>query len=143
MASVLDTSGNWDSGDDLRIMEALLLPFSEYALDCTGKCCNQLEDMSPEAVLRVKALLDEYDAASDADSNANLGDSEGKVLVKADVLEWEVINGGVSGTTQEKNKIRAEIARYFSFCSCLGGVLPGGPGMPGYGYYGTSPLIRS
>ena len=67
MASTLDTSGNWESGDDLRIIEALLLPFGAFTLDCVGNCANQLEDMSPEAVLRVKALLDEYEAASDAD----------------------------------------------------------------------------
>ena len=134
----LDTSGHWEVGDDLRLIEALLLPFGSYVLDCVGNCCNQLEDMSPEAVLRVRALLDEYEAADEAESEQNLGDTEGKVLVKADVLEWEVVNGGIAGTTQEKANIRAEIARYFSFCSCLGGVLP--DGMSGYG---STSLIRS
>ena len=137
----LDISGNWEAGDDLRVIEALLLPFGTYVLDCTQNCMNQLEDMSPEAVLRVRALLDEYEAADQAESEQNLGDTEGKVLVKADVLEWEVINGGIAGTTQEKANIRAEIARYFSFCSCLGGALPGGPG--GMMGYGTTSLIRS
>ena len=135
----LDTTGNWDSGDDLRVIECLMLPFGTYVLDCTQNCMKQLETMSPEAVLRVKVLLDEYDAADQAESNQNLGDTEGKVLVKADVLEWEVVGNGVAGTTQEKANIRAEVARYFSFCSCLGSVLPGGHG----GYYGSSPLIRS
>lgn len=135
----LDTTGNWDSGDDLRVIECLMLPFGTYVLDCTQNCMKQLEAMSSEAVLRVKALLDEYDAADQAESNQNLGDTEGKVLVKADVLEWEVVGNGVAGTTQEKANIRAEVARYFSFCSCLGSVLPGGHG----GYYGSSPLIRS
>ena len=137
----LDISGNWEAGDDLRVIEALLLPFGTYVLDCTQSCMNQLEDMSPEAVLRVRALLDEYEAADQAESEQNLGDTEGKVLVKADVLEWEVVNGGIAGTTQEKANIRAEIARYFSFCSCLGGLLPGGPG--GMMGYGTTSLIRS
>ena len=137
----LDISGNWEAGDDLRVIEALLLPFGTYVLDCTQNCMNQLEDMSPEAVLRVRALLDEYEAADQAESEQNLGDTEGKVLVKADVLEWEVVNGGIAGTTQEKANIRAEIARYFSFCSCLGGLLPGGPG--GMMGYGTTSLIRS
>ena len=137
----LDTTGGWVAGDDLRVIEALLLPFGSYTLDCTQNCMNQLEDMSPEAVLRVRALLDEYEAADQAESEQNLGDTEGKVLVKADVLEWEVVNGGIAGTTQEKANVRAEIARYFSFCSCLGGMLPGGPG--GMGGYGTASLIRS
>ena len=134
----LDTTGGWVAGDDLRVIEALMLPFGSYVLDCTQNCMNQLEDMSPEAVLRVRALLDEYEAADQAESGQNLGDTEGKVLVKADVLEWEVVNGGIAGTTQEKAKIRDEIAKYFAFCSCLGGVLPGG-----MGGYGTTSLIRS
>jgi len=139
MASTLDTSGAWEAGDDLRIIEALLLPFGDYVQTCVGRCCNELEDMSPEAVLRVRALLDEYEAADQAESGQNLGDTEGKVLVKADVLEWEVINGGIAGVTQEKAKLRDEIARYFSFCSCLAGYLPGNGG----GGYGTASLIRS
>ena len=140
MASTLDTSGHWESGDDLRLIEALMLPFGEYVLTCTGNCCNQLEDMSPEAVLRVRALLDEYEAADQAETEQNLGDTEGKVLTRADVLEWTVVNGGISGSSQEKASVRDEIARYFAFCSCLGSVLPGGPGSYGYG---TTALYRS
>ncbi len=134
----LDTSGSWVAGDDLRIIECLMLPFGTYVLDCTQNCMNQLQEMSDAAVLRVRALLDEYDAADQAESNQNLGDTEGKVLVKADVLEWEVTGNGVAGTTQEKANVRAEIARYFAFCSCLGSVLPGTGG-----YAGHSSLIRS
>ena len=136
----LDTTGNWVAGDDLRVIEALLLPFGSFTLDCTQNCMNQLEDMSPEAVLRVRALLDEYEAAKSAESTQNLSDTEGKVLVKADVLEWEVINGGVSGSIQEMNRVRYEIAQYFAFCSCLGGMLPGSGASGGYG---SGSLIRS
>ena len=132
----LNTSGSWETGDDLRVIEALLLPFGTYVLDCTQNCMNQLQEMSDPAVLRVRALLDEYEAADSAESTQNLGDTEGKVLVKADVLEWEVKDGGVSGPTQEKANVRDEIARYFAFCSCLAGALPGSNA------YGTS-LIRS
>ena len=70
---------------------------------------------------------------------ANLSDIEGKTLIKADILEWEVTSNGVAGTTQEKANVRAEIARYFAFCSCLGGVLPGN----GSGSAGHTSLIRS
>ncbi len=138
----LDTSGSWVAGDDLRIIECLMLPFGGYVLDCTQNCMNQLQVMSDPAVLRVRVLLDEYEAADQAESSQNLGDTEGKVLVKADVLEWEVTGNGVSGATQEKSNIRAEIARYFAFCSCLGSVLPGYPGGTG-GFAGHSSLIRS
>ena len=142
----LDITGVWEAGDDIRVIEALLIPFGSYTLDCTQKCMNQLEDMSTEAALRVKALLDEYDAADDADSNQNTGDVEGKVLVKADVLEWEVVGGhtGLTGPQKEKNKIRYELWQYFAFCSCLGSLNPNGPGGGGsYGGYGSGQLIRS
>lgn len=136
--AILDVNGNWVAGDDLRVIECLMLPFGEYVLDCTRNCMNQLEAMSSDAVLRVRALLDEYEAADQAESDQNLADTEGKVLVKADVLEWEVTGNGVSGLVQEKGNIRAEVARYFSFCSCLGSILPGTSG-----HYGATTLIRS
>lgn len=139
----LDITGVWSAGDDIRVIECLLLPFGTYVLDCTQKCMNQLEDMSPEAATRVVGLLDEYDAAKQVESNTNIGDTEGKVLVKADVLEWEVVGGAGSptGPQQEMARIRMEVANYFAFCSCLGGSLPGGGA--GGGYFGTSSLIRS
>lgn len=136
----LDTTGNWVAGDDLRVIEALMLPFGTYTLDCTQNCMNQLEDMSPEAVLRVRTLLDEYEAAKQAEKDSNLADTEGKVLVKADVLEWEVTGSGEpSGSQQEMIRAQYEIAQYFAFCSCLGSALPGS----GSGGYGAGSLIRS
>jgi hypothetical protein len=141
----LDTTGNWVAGDDLRVIEALMLPFGTYVLDCCQNCMNQLEDMSPEAVLRVRELLDQYEAADDADTNQNTGDTEGKVLVKADVLEWEVVGGksGMTGPQKEKAKIRYELWNYFAFCSCLGSLNPNGPGGGVLGGYGSARLIRS
>ena len=101
---------------------------------------NQLEDMSPEAVLRVRALLDEYDSAKSADSEQNVGDTEGKVLVKADVLEWEAVNGGISGASQKKARfatrllvISASVLAWAAFSLVALGS---------YGY-GTTALIRS
>lgn len=132
----LDTTGNWVAGDDLRIIEALMLPFGSYTLTCTQNCCNQLEDMSADAVLRVRTLLDEYEAAKLAESTQNLADTEGKTLVKADVLEWERNGAGLpSGAQQEMVRARAEIGKYFAFCSCMGSVGGGG--------YGQAALIRS
>ena len=134
----LDVSGNWEAGDDLRVIEALGLPFGSYTIECTQNCMNQLEDMSPEAVLRVRALLDEYEAAKTAESTQNLSDTEGKTLVKADVLEWERNGAGeVSGPQMEMIRTQQELAQYFAFCSCMGGLQQGG------GYYGMANLVRS
>lgn len=132
----LDVSGNWQAGDDLRIVEALGVPFGSFTLTCIQNCCGQLEDMSPQAVLNVRTLLDEYEAAKTAESTQNLSDTEGKTLVRADVLEWATDPAGTpSGAAVEMQRAQAEIAQYFAFCSCLGGLLGGSS-------YGT-PLIRS
>ena len=132
----LDVSGNWVAGDDLRVIEALMLPFGQYTLTCAQNCMNQLEDLSADAVLNVRTLLDEYEAAKLAQSTTNLADTEGKTLVKADVLEWER-NGTseVSGPQQEMLRTRQELAQYFAFCSCMGSL--------GGGAYGQTALIRS
>ena len=132
----LITTGNWVAGDELRIIEALGVPFGSYALECVADCANQLEVMSPQAVLNVRTLLDEYEAAKSAESTSNLADTEGKTLIKADVLEWQADSPDQpSGSQKEMQRAKSEIAQYFAFCSCLGGVL-------GSGSYGT-PLIRS
>ena len=132
----LDTSGGWVAGDELRIIEALGAPFGSFTLECVSNCANQLEDLSAQAVLNVRALLDEYEAAKSAESTQNLSDTEGKTLIKADVLTWEVDpSGQPSGAQKEMVRARNEIAQYFAFCSCLGGVLSNNS-------YGT-PLIRS
>ena len=136
----LNTDGVWSLGDDLRVIECLLLPFGEYTLDCVGNCMNQLEAISGRAATNVIGLLDEYDVAKAAESASNVGDTEGKTLIKADVLEWEPNGQGVmSGPQTEMNRIRMEVANYFAFCSCLAGYLPGAGG----GGYGMSSLIRS
>ena len=132
----LDTSGGWVAGDELRVIEALGVPFGSYTLTCVSDCCNQLEDISAQAVLNVRAALDEYEAAKAAESTQNLSDSEGKTLIKADVLSWQVDPAGQpSGAVKEMQRAKAEIAQYFAFCSCLGGL-------SGNSSYGT-PLIRS
>lgn len=133
----LDVTGNWVAGDDLRVIEALGLPFGTYTIECTQNCMNQLEGMSPDAVLRVRTLLDEYEAAKTAESTQNLSDTEGKTLVKADVLEWERNGAGqMSGAQQEMIRAKNDLAQYFAFCSCMGGLQSGGT-------YGMTSLIRS
>ena len=123
----LDVTGNWVAGDDLRIIEALGAPFGQYTLTCVQNCCNQLEDLSAQAVLNVRTALDEYEAAKTAESTANLADTEGKTLVKADVLEWEKDSADQpTGAQKEMQRAKAEIAQYFAFCSCLAGFLAGG-----------------
>lgn len=134
--ATLDTTGVYTAGDDYRVIKALDLPFGTYVLDCVAGCMNQLEVMSVPAATDLVALLDAYDVADAAESEQNLEQAGGqKVLIEADVLSWAVINGGVSGATQEKGKIRGEITQTMSFCTCLGNYL-GNQG-------GGTALIRS
>ena len=135
----LDTSGVYRPGDDYKVIKILGLPMGEYTLDCVANCMNQLEDMSPEAAADLVAQIDAWETADQAQTDSNLEYADGqKVLVKADVLEWEVIGGGQSGTSAEKGKIVGNISNLLSFCSCLGGMLPGSSG-----HFGMASLIRS
>lgn len=133
--AVLDTTGLWSAGDDYKVIKALGLSFGTYTQDCTITCMNELQGMSTTAQQDVLDLLVEYDAADTAQSAQNLSNSEGKTLVKADVLEWQVTGGGMTGPQSEKLRVQDELRKIFSFCSCLSGYLGGGA-------YGTA-LIRS
>ena len=134
--ATLDTSGVYTEGDDYRVIKVLDVPFGTYTLDCVAGCMNDLEVMSPTAAADLVALLDSFDAANAVESTTNLEQAGGgKVLVKADVLEWEVVNGGISGAAQEKGKIRTDIAQIMSFCVCLAGYATN--------YAGGTSLVRS
>ena len=122
--AVLDTSGAYSAGDDYRVIKVLGAPFGEYTLDCVAGCMNQLETTSTAAANDLVALLNAWDAANAAQSTQYNSQPDGtKVLTKADVLEWEVVNGGISGLAQEKARAEMEVAQIMSFCSCLSGLM--------------------
>ena len=135
--ATLDTSGVYTAGDDYRVIKVLGLPVGSYTFNCVAGCMNDLEAMSSTAASDLVTLLGDWETADAAQSAENLEQVGGqKVLTKADVLQWTVINGGISGSAAEKGKIQAEVAQIMSFCSCIGGFLNG------YGTTGTC-LIRS
>lgn len=113
--AVLDVSGSWVAGDDVRCLSAMEMAFSEYSLNGLITCMNQLQAISDAMVQQVRVDLDRYEAAKTVEIGANVADSEGKVLVKADVLEWEVAKG-VSGARSEMNDASNAIMRAFGFC---------------------------
>lgn len=120
--ATLNTTGVYSEGDDYRVIKALDLPFGSFTLECVAGCMNDLEVMSTIAATDLVALLDAYDVASAAETAVLLEQAGGaKVLTKADVLEWEVVNGGVSGASQQTRKIVNNITQIMSFCPCLGG----------------------
>lgn len=132
----LNTSNNWVAGDDLRVIEALGVGFGSYTLTCVQNCMNELETIEVTASLNVRALLDRYEAAETALIASDLSDTDGKTLVKADVLEWERNSTAEpSGLQTEMLRARKELQQWFAFCSCLSGFL-------GNNAHNT-PLVRS
>lgn len=135
MAPVLDTTGLWSAGDDYKVIKAMALPFGTYTQDCVVNCMNELQGMSVTAQQDVIDLLADYDAADTAQTTQNLSNAEGKTLVEADVLKWQVTGNGMTGPQSEKLRVQNELTQIFSFCTCLGNYLGGDT-------YGTQ-LIRS
>ncbi len=133
--AVLDTSGLWSDGDDYRIIKALSLPFGTFVQSCMITSMNQLQAMSVTAQQEVLNLLADYDTADAAQTTQNLANTEGKTLVEADVLKWQVTGNGMSGPQAEMLRVKAELSDIFAFSTCLAGYLNNN-------YWGT-PLIRS
>ena len=127
--AVLDTSGLWSAGDDYKVIKALQVPFGEYTQDCTITAMNQLQGYSTAAQQDVLDLLADYDAAEAAQSTQNLSNTEGKVLVEADVLKWQVGNGGLTGPQAEKMRVKQELEQIFAFSTCLSAYIGGNNGM--------------
>jgi len=127
--AVLDTSGLWSAGDDYRVIKALRIPFGDYTQDCTITAMNQLQGYSTTAQQDVLDLLVDYEAAETAQSARNLADTEGKVLVEADVLKWQVGNSGVTGPQAEKMRVKQELEQIFAFSTCLSSYIGGTNGM--------------
>jgi len=127
--AVLDTSGLWSAGDDYRVIKALQVPFGEFTQDCTITAMNQLQGYSTVAQQDVLDLLADYDAAEAAQSTQNLSNTEGKVLVEADVLKWQVGNGGLTGPQAEKMRVKQELEQIFAFSTCLSAYIGGSNGM--------------
>jgi len=68
-------------------------------------------------VSTVRGLLDEYDAAIVVQKGLGVNEDAGRVLVKADVLEWEVDKGGrYEAVEKEKGRIRNDLMIIFNFC---------------------------
>lgn len=133
----LDISGNWEAGDDFRVLEALDMDNSVFLFEQLQLCMNQLSDDNPEAVLKVRDQLTRYEAAEAAKSAADLAAVESKTLIKADVVEWQVGGGaGQPSVATEMREAAKRIARYFAFC-------PYTPNASNFGASGETLLLRS
>lgn len=128
---VLNTSYGWSAGDQTRLLIAAGLTIGSYQLDKITVAMNTLGDLAgPNAVSSVLDLIDQYETAQIRYNELNSsGDS--RILVKADVLEWEAAKGFKYDVITEISRIRGIIQQYFSFSELFIGVTP------------VTPIIRS
>lgn len=118
--ATLDTGLGWVNGDVERVLIAYGIGVSGYSIDQMTVCCNELGEMSGSLVSVVRDLLDEYDNANEVQRDLGVEGDAGRVLVKADVLEWEVDKGGRYGAVMnEKGRISNELGKIFSFCPIM------------------------
>ena len=111
----LNTALGWSAGDDLRVLIATGLPVGGYQLQQIQSDMNYLGDLAGDAVYAVQDLLDQYDAVQVRLNELN-NSSESRVLKKADVLEWQVSEIGMTyGPERELGRVRDLLKQYFSF----------------------------
>lgn len=132
--ATLNTSCGWVAGDPARVLLAAGLPLGTYSVDQVTVCMNELCTIAPTQVTEVRGLLDDWDAAQAAIKETNVS-QDGRVLIKADVLEWQVVDAGINSPQAEVMRIRDLLYLYFGYCPMfVNGNVGGG---------GVSSLIRS
>lgn len=117
LMATLDLSSGWIASDPERVLISCGVGVSDYSLNEVIVCCNEIGGRSSTLVGRVRGLLDDWDDANDAEKLGNTDDNAGRVLSKADVLEWDVSGGGSrQGAKDEKNRISYELRLIFGDC---------------------------
>lgn len=110
----LNTELGWFEGDDIRVLIAAGLPVGLYQVQRIQQDMNMLAQRLPSAVAPVITLLDEYDAAQAKLKGLNES-SEGRILTKADVLEWAATAPGTSYSPEyELRRIKTLLYQYFA-----------------------------
>lgn len=121
--ATLDTSLGWVVGDVERVLIASGVWISPFTLTEATVCCNELGERSPSLVSVVRGLLTDFDNAVAAQKEANVGDDAGRVLRKADVLEWDTERSGTpyDGALRERARVKRELGIIFGSCPVLSG----------------------
>lgn len=132
--ATLNTTCGWVDTDPSNVLMALGIGVTRYGVDQITICMNDLCDFAPQVVGSVQDLLDQYETAQATLAELNAS-SNGKTLIKADVLEWKESAPGASYSPErELMRIKQMIMMYFAACPVCGGS--------GYIAGGTS-LVRS
>lgn len=123
--AVLNTTYGWSQGDQVRLLIASGLGIGGYQIDQITVSMNELGSISTDAVSAVLDLIDQFELAQSKLTELN-SDSSGRILVKADVLEWEQAKTYNNYSPQlEINRIRTLLGQYFSMCPLYGTTVQG------------------
>lgn len=115
--ATLNTSYGWSQGDQIRLLIASGLSVGSYQIAIITQSMNDLGALSTLAVDNVLELIDQYEAAQNKLSELNTNNN-GKILIKADVLEWEAASGANNYSPQlEIQRIRIQLYQYMSMCA--------------------------
>jgi hypothetical protein len=118
--ATLNTAAGWVSGDEMRVLIASGLLVSGYHKEQMIVCMNELAALSPTLVGPVQDLLDQFEEAQTNMTSLNAS-GNGKTLIKADVLEWEPSQLGMSYSPErEISRIQGLLYQYFGSCPLFG-----------------------
>lgn len=110
----LNLAYGWVAGDQVRLLIASGLTVGSYQIDRITDDMNELGSYDVNAVTAVRGLMDEYEAAQVRFNTLN-STGDNRILVKADVLEWEQANGMMYNPQSEIKRIRGLLSQYFGF----------------------------
>lgn len=114
--TLLNTTYGWSQGDQVRLLIASGLSIGGYQIEQITVSMNDLGATSIDAVSSVLELIDQFEAAQLKLSELNT-ESSGRILTKADVLEWEQAKTYNNYSPQlEINRIRTLLYQYMSSC---------------------------
>lgn len=128
----LDVSLGWEDGDDINLLIASGLTVGAYEIQTVRVTMNEIGGYDEAIVTKVKVLLGEYADAQDRLVELN-SSADGKVLIKADVLEWSEAKGVQYSPEREVARIRGLLYQIMASC----------PLYVGGGYGGVTGLMRS
>ena len=109
----LNLAYGWVAGDQVRLLIASGLTVGSYQIDRITDDMNELGSYDVNAVTAVRGLMDEYEAAQVRFNTLN-STGDNRILVKADVLEWEQANGMMYNPQSEIKRIRGLLSQYLS-----------------------------
>lgn len=113
--TAINTMLGWSQDDPVNLLIASGLTVGGYQIEQVTVTMNKLGAISSQIISNIQGLIGEFQDAQDALIALN-GNADGKVLVKADVLEWEQSKGVSYSPEREIMRIRGLLYQYMASC---------------------------